>query len=199
MVPSDTLFSQKVVVIASDSFELWGIMQSRIHEVWVRMFTSTLEDRLNYSASDCFENFPLPKPAYTDPSLLAVGVEYHSRRASIMVRRGEGLTNIYNRFHNALESTSDVLQLRELHHQLDVAVLRTYGWDDLANRATPAFLTEETEPDHRYQSRLFWSASFRDEVLARLLDLNMARAAEERALGLSPTGLGDRGDQDEAA
>ena len=35
-------------------------------------------------------------------------------------------------------------------------------------------------------SRVIAPDAFRDEVLARLLDLNRARAAAERALGLSP-------------
>ena len=97
----------------------------------------------------------------------------------------KGLTKTYNRFHDPAERAPDIQQLRELHHALDVAVLRAYGWDDLAARAAPQFLTEETETDHRYQGRLFWPSDFRDEVLARLLDLNRARAAEERALGLA--------------
>jgi hypothetical protein len=65
-------------------------------------------------------------------------------------------------------------------------VLHAYGWDDLADRAAPEFLTEATELDHRYQGRLFWPAQFRDEVLARLLELNAKRAAEERAVGVAP-------------
>ena len=74
---------------------------------------------------------------------------------------------------------------------MDVAVLRAYGWDDLADTAAPEFLTEETEQDHRYQDRLFWPAPFRDEVLARLLALNAERAAEERRAGLAPLILAD--------
>lgn len=104
-----------------------------------------------------------------------------------MVARNEGLTKTYNRFHNPGDRAPDIVRLRDLHHALDLAVLRAYGWDDLAERAAPEFLTDETEPDHRYQGRLFWPAEFRDKVLARLLDLNRARAAEERALGLSPS------------
>lgn len=103
-----------------------------------------------------------------------------------MIARNEGLTKIYNRFHSLSERAADIQRLRDLHHDLDLAVLRAYGWDDLAARAAPEFLTEEAEPDHRYQGRLFWPAPFRDEVLARLLDLNRTRAAEERRLGLSP-------------
>ena len=65
----------------------------------------------------------------------------------------------------------------------------------------PNSSTEANEPDHRYQGRLFWPAAFRDEVLARLLDLNRARAEEERRLGLSPRGakLPDDADSEEAA
>jgi hypothetical protein len=63
--------------------------------------------------------------------------------------------------------------------------LDAYGWNDLAARAAPEFLTEATEAEHRYQGRLFWPAAFREEVLARLLDLNRARAEEERHLGLT--------------
>ena len=80
---------------------------------------------------------------------------------------------------------------------MDVAVLCAYGWDDLADTAAPEFLMRDTEQDHRYQGRLFWPAPFRDEVLARLLDLNRARAEEERAAGLAPRGNRSDDDLDE--
>ena len=113
-----------------------------------------------------------------------------------MIARNEGLTKTYNRFHDPAERAPDIQRLRELHHAMDIAVLRAYGWGDLADRAAPEFLTEASEPDHRYQDRLFWPAAFRDEVLARLLDLNRARAEEERRLGLSPRGAMLHGDAD---
>ena len=103
-----------------------------------------------------------------------------------MIARNEGLTKTYNRFHNPDEHAGDIQSLRDLHHALDLAVLRAYGWDDLADTAAPEFLTEDTEQDHRYQGRLFWPAPFRDEVLARLLALNAERAAEEAARGVVP-------------
>jgi hypothetical protein len=89
--------------------------------------------------------------------------------------------------------------LRELHHALDLAVLQAYGWDDLAGKAAPEFLTEATESDHRYQGRLFWPAPFREEVLARLLDLNRARAEEERHFGLVAPRVGTDDNLEEAA
>ena len=78
-------------------------------------------------------------------------------------------------------------------------MLQTYGWGDLATRAAPEFLTEATEAEHRYQDRLFWPAAFREEVLARLLDLNRARAEEERHLGLTRYRQDADDDVDESA
>ena len=103
-----------------------------------------------------------------------------------MIARNEGLTKTYNRFHDVTEHAPDIERLRELHHAMDVAVLRAYGWHDLADTAAPAFLDETNEDDHRYQGRLFWPAPFREAVLARLLALNAERAAQERAAGLAP-------------
>jgi hypothetical protein len=101
-----------------------------------------------------------------------------------MVAADEGMTKTYNRFHNPLERRGYIKTLRDLHAAMDDAVLRAYGWHDLADEARgdsrPRFLTEADEPDHAYQNRLFWPAPFRDQVLARLLDLNKSRAAAER-------------------
>jgi len=57
-------------------------------------------------------------------------------------------------------------RLRDLHHEMDAAVRRAYGWDDPADTAAPEFLTRETYQNYRYHGRLFWPAPFRDEVLA---------------------------------
>jgi hypothetical protein len=96
-----------------------------------------------------------------------------------MVEANEGMTKTYNRFHDPAERSPAIVRLRELHAEMDAAVLRAYGWDDLAEIAEARFLTEADEPEYAYQGRLFWPAPFRDQVLARLLDLNRERAAEE--------------------
>jgi hypothetical protein len=111
------------------------------------------------------------------------GREYHDHRGSLMVSRGQGVTQTYNRFHDRRENAADVVRLRDLHSEMDRSVLRAYGWDDLAERAQPQYLDETNEDDHKYQGRLFWPAEFRDEVLARLLALNAERAAAERDIG----------------
>ena len=76
---------------------------------------------------------------------------------------------------------------------MDRAVLRAYGWDDLAEKATCDFLLdyEEEEDDDptakkskkKKPWRYRWPDEFRDEVLARLLELNEQRAMEEKLAG----------------
>jgi hypothetical protein len=115
-----------------------------------------------------------------------------------LAARSEGMTQIYSRFHSATETCEDVNRLRRLHAEMDRAVLRAYDWNDLADRAEPIFLTEETEHDHTYRGRLFWPSDFRDEVLARLLALNADRHANEVDLGLGFDGSPHvNGDEDE--
>jgi hypothetical protein len=185
IVPNNQVFSHKTIVFCSDYEGLFGILQSRVHELWARTFGPTMKDDPVYTPSDCFETFPLPR-AFKDASDLSVaGQAYYSARAYLMTARNEGMTSTYNRFNDPRDVAADIVELRALHATMDAAVLRAYGWDDLAEQAALFFLTEETEDDHTYQGRLFWPTTFRDELLARLLTLNEERAAEERLRGLA--------------
>jgi hypothetical protein len=186
-LPTNVTFAEKVILFEIEGFALFAVLQSRIHETWVRFFTSTLGDTLNYAATDCFENFPFCQAEHSALlSIEAVGRDYYEHRAALMVARNEGMTKTYNRFHDSTETAEDIQRLRELHAAMDRAVLETYGWHDLAARAAPIFLDETNEDDHTYQGRLFWPSDFRDEVLARLLALNAERHAEELRLGIAP-------------
>ena len=53
-----------------------------------------------------------------------------------------------------------------------------------ADRAAPEFIEQDADEGKTPKTRLDWPAEFKDEVLARLLALNAARAAAERAAGL---------------
>jgi hypothetical protein len=145
-----------------------------------------MKDDLRYAPSDCFETFPFPEDFEASHALEAAGETYHGHRAALMLARNEGMTKVYNRFHDRSETSADVVRLRQLHAEMDRAVLEAYGWRDLAERAAPVFLDESNEDDHTYQGRLFWPSDFRDEVLARLLALNAERHAEEARLGIAP-------------
>jgi len=189
-----SVFAHTLIVIAFDSSCAFCIMQSRIHEKWTRTFAASMKDDQRYIPSDCFATFPFPANFETDPALQAQGEVYYAFRAGLMNSRGEGLTKTYNRFHARGESGADIAHLRALHHEMDVAVLRAYGWDDLANRAAPEFIEQEVEEGKTPKTRFDWPSEFKDEVLARLLALNAERAVEERAAGIINA---DEGDDDE--
>src|SRR5439155_9052101 len=107
-------------------------LQARPHEIWTRFFASSLEDRLRYTPSDCFETFPFPENWETHPILEAAGRTYYEFRAALMVRNDEGLTKTYNRFHDPEERAPEIVKLRELHAAMDRAVLDAYGWNDIS-------------------------------------------------------------------
>lgn len=187
-VAANQVFADSTVVFDYENFAPFCVLQSRVHELWARFFSSSMKDDLRYAPSDCFETFPFPEGYEGDQMLEQVGQIYHDHRAELMVEADEGMTKIYNRFHQPDERSAPMQRLRELHDQMDHAVLRAYGWIDLADEIYPKFLTEETEDDHTYQGRYFWNAEGRDRVLSRLLALNAERHAEEARRGVGPKG-----------
>jgi hypothetical protein len=176
------VFANSLNVFPLTSWFDFCVLQSRAHEIWAWFMSSSLEDRLRYNPSDCFETFPFPD-GNSNPTLGA-GRDYYGFRADLMVRNNEGLTKTYNRFHRPDEYSPDILKLRELHDAMDRAVLDAYGWHDLKPKCDffPEFDDEEDDegessrPQHkRYRYR--WPDESHDEVLARLLALNRERAS----------------------
>lgn len=187
VLPAQYIFSQKLIIIVASNIPIaFSVLQSRVHMLWALYWGSRQGDTPVYSPADCFETFPFPPGYESNTHLEAAGQTYHDHRAALMIAADEGMTKTYNRFHDPEETGAAIQRLRELHDEMDRAVLRAYGWDDLADELRPVFLTEETEDDHTYQGRYFWPAEQRDRVLARLLALNVERHAEEVAAGLLP-------------
>jgi hypothetical protein len=183
--PTGPLFADSSVVFAFEQLATLCVLQSRTHEVWANFLSSSMKDDLRYSVADCFATFPFPEESDANPFLEAAGQAYHDHRAQLMIATNKGLTPTYNRFHDSYDDDAEIQRLRDLHVEMDCAVLRAYGWDDLADAANTVFLTEETETEFTYQGRLFWPSDFRDEVLARLLDLNRERFAAEANEGIA--------------
>jgi len=168
-VPKDWVLSDQVVVFAYDDNASFTVIQSTLHEIWAWKYSSTLKTDLRYSPTDCFQTFPFPKNLL---GLEKIGETYYEHRHQIMLGRQEGLTSTYNRFHNPKESAEDIVRLRELHVEMDVAVAGAYGWGDL-------------ELGHGFHEtaqgiRFTVSESARREVLSRLLKLNHERHEEEQ-------------------
>jgi hypothetical protein len=186
VLPARTIWSDALVVFAYSQFEAFSILQSRVHELWARFFSSSMKDDLRYTPSDCFETFPFPEDWEPHPALEAAGRAYHEFRASYMVRNGKGLTETYNRFHDPEQLGPEIETLRELHAAMDRTVLDAYGWNDIPINCEFLLdyeIDEEEWGKKRKPYRYRWPDDVRDEVLARLLVLNARRAQEETLSG----------------
>ena len=186
-LPQRFIFSERLVVFPFSSHASLCTLQSRPHEIWARFFSTTLEDRLSYTPTGCFETFPFPDRWESRPDLEAAGKAYYEHRAALMLANNEGLTKTYNRFHDPYEHSPAIQKLRDLHAAMDRAVLTAYGWNDISTACDFFPLHPEDEDDTKHSGRTKriayryrWPDAVHGEVLRRLLDLNAHRAAEER-------------------
>lgn len=190
-VPTQQVFADSAIVIALETDAALCVLQSRVHEIWARLLASSMKDDLRYSLTDCFETFPFPPGWNANSQLDAAGKGYDASRGSLMVRTGVGLTKTYNRFHDRDENDTDIARLRELHGVMDRVVLDAYGWTDI--RPTCEFILDYEDEDGETETgkpskkkkpyRYRWPDDVRDEVLGRLLELNVRRAQEEAKAG----------------
>ena len=185
-LPAHVVCAHSLDVFPLTTHAAFSVLQSCPHEIWARFFGSSMKDDLRYTPSDCFETFPFPNKWDNHPALEAAGQTYYDFRAELMVEHDEGLTKTYNRFHDPNEIDSDIQKLRELHAAMDRAVLDAYGWTDIPTDCEFLLdyeIEEETWGTKKKPYRYRWPEEVHDEVLARLLDLNQKRYAEEVAAG----------------
>ncbi|KYF68776.1 hypothetical protein BE15_08765 [Sorangium cellulosum] len=174
--PVDRTFSDQLCVFAIEDHARFAVLQSRAHEAWARLLSSTMGEGLRYAPSDCVETFPFPRPEHLGPGgpLEAAGERLYAARARLMTELGEGLTAMYNLLKDPACARPGVVELRRLHEEIDSAVLAAYGFDDIE---VPPYAAPAT-PGERQAA-----GAFEDQVIDRLFALNEARAAEEEREG----------------
>ena len=180
--------------IASDNPLLLGILSSLVHVTWAIAAGGTLEDRPRYNKSVCFEPFPFP-PFDTPDSTnlqsrirtLAEHLDAHRKRQQA-AHADLTLTGIYNvleklKSGEALNAKEKLIHehglvsvLKQLHDELDLAVLDAYGWADLAPLMQ---CVNGNAPHPNGASRDDAIRELDEALLERLVALNAERAAEE--------------------
>jgi len=177
-----------LINIASDDAAILGILSSRVHVLWSLATGGTLEDRPRYNKTLCFETFPfadIGREYRQTIAQLAEQIDDHRKRQQA-AHDGLTITGMYNvleklrrdepltKKERETHEQGLVSVLRDLHDDLDRAVLEAYGWSDLAEQLVgkpgattpwPGKPQEQTEAE--------------EELLVRLVDLNAQRAAEE--------------------
>lgn len=175
--PSERIFSEAIYVFVFEDYAHFGVLQSRIHETWARLLSSSMRNDLRYAASDCFETFPFPKDETLIPSspVERAGKALYETRACFMADTEEGLTKTYNALKAPDNQDPRIVELRRLHEAMDRSVLDAYGWTHIG---VPPYGTPVTADERRALER------FEDEVIDRLFALNAERAEDERRRGI---------------
>ena len=113
---------------------LFSILMSKMHNIWIRAVGGALETRIRYSNTLCYNTFPFPK-------LTTAEKEELGRLAqNILNIRDENFDMTLGEMYNP-ESMPD--ELRETHHQLDLAVERIYR--------TEPFTSDEERLEHLFK------------------------------------------------
>ena len=148
-VQGDIMCNDSTDVFACDDDYTFGVLHSRIHEVWARDKGTQLreaESGFRYTPTTCFETFPFPEPTDGQRATIAdAAAELHRRRENWLnpitaegspalspaELRRRTLTNLYNR---------PPTWLTNAHAALDGAAADAYGWsgslpdDDILER-----------------------------------------------------------------
>lgn len=180
-VPTSFVMNEATKLYFFDDFFDFACLQSSLHTVWAYWTCGTMGmTTIKYSTSEALETWPMPIVTERD-ELDHLGDRYHKLRDELMADDSIGMTQVYNRFHDPSDSDSRVEAIRKLHQEIDLAVTRAYGWDDLdlehGFHAVP-YLPENDG------IRFTISDRARLEVLRRLSELNHQRYEEEVSQGL---------------
>lgn len=182
-VDSSMVFSDATVVFSLGRGWDFALLQSNIHAVFAWQHASRLKSDLRYSPTDALEPFAFPE-GFSDVGndlLDVLGNRLHQARIDVMQADRIGLTKLYNRFHTDTERDPRIEGLRALQREMDIAVARAYGWDDLNLEHGFHEVPYLPESD---RVRFTISETARVEVLRRLSELNRQRYEEEVAQGL---------------
>lgn len=113
---------------------LFTILMSKMHNIWIRAVGGALETRIRYSNTLCYNTFPFPKLTTAEKE------ELERLAQNILNIRDENFDMTLGEMYNP-ETMPD--ELREAHHQLDLAVERIY-------RSEP-FTSDEERLEHLFK------------------------------------------------
>lgn len=169
LLPAPTIPDHKLYVIASDDAWILGVLSSHVHGTWALAAGGRLGvgNDPTWTNTTCFLPFPFPNCSDEQCARIrAVGESLDAHRKRQQTQHPDltitGMYNVLEKLRSGEKLTAKeqkiheqglVSVLKQIHDELDAAVLDAYGW--------PHDLTDE-------------------QILERLVALNAERAAEER-------------------
>jgi type II restriction/modification system DNA methylase subunit YeeA len=169
------------IVIARDDDTTFGILHSRIHEIWSLRMGTSLEDRPRYTPTTCFETFPFPEGLTPNIPAAEYATDPRAQRIADAARK---LNEARERWLNPPEWTERVPEIvpgypdRILARPGHEADLKKRTLTNLYN-ARPEWLNLlHRDLDTAVAAAYGWEWPLTDdEILKRLFALNQERAA----------------------
>jgi type II restriction/modification system DNA methylase subunit YeeA len=173
-----------IVAIARDDDTTFGILHSRFHEAWSLRLGTSLEDRPRYTPTTTFETFPFPEGLTPDIPAADYAGDPRALRIAAAAKRLDDLRNAWLNPADLVEIVPEVVPGypdRILpKDEKAAAILKDRTLTKLYN-ARPQWLADaHAELDRAVAAAYGWPEDIAtDDALAKLLELNLARAAEE--------------------
>ncbi|MDQ0425570.1 Eco57I restriction-modification methylase domain-containing protein [Cellulomonas iranensis] len=181
IAPADAVFTDKVVVFTGEVLEDLAVASSSLMSTWAIRYGTSMRSDPTFTPRAVSDTFP--RPLADISAAVEVATALYEVRTEVMTRRNLSLTGIYGRVNDpSIVNDGDVVRVRDLHRELDMSLLATYGWSDV--RAEHGV--------YSYKQVLRWTLDpdSQSEVMDRLLEENNRRTALRRDSKESPT-IGD--------
>ena len=116
-VDKDTVISNLAFAVYDAELWLFGMLTSKMHNVWVRAVGGALETRIRYSATLCYNTFPFPKINEEQKQRLSALAE------NILLTRENHTEMTLGEMYNPESMPQD---LKYAHQAMDIAVEQCY-------------------------------------------------------------------------
>jgi type II restriction/modification system DNA methylase subunit YeeA len=170
------------IAIARDDDTTFGVLHSRFHETWSLRLGTSLEDRPRYTPTTTFETFPFPEGL--TPNIPAKTYA-NDPRAKTIAKAAKKLDDLRRAWLNPPDLVDIVPEVvpgypdRVLPKTTEAAAkLKTRTLTNLYNERPSWLQNAHAELDRAVASAYGWPEDIStEEALAKLLALNLARAA----------------------
>ena len=120
----EVLCNQQTLIFARSDDYFFGVLHSKIHEVWALEHGTQLETRPRYTPTTCFETFPFPKSASAQEATIAEAAKELVAKRDEWLAGQDAKPRHLTRLYNERPTWLDLA-----HKKLDAAVFAAYGWD----------------------------------------------------------------------
>jgi hypothetical protein len=188
VLPTELTPDSTIVTFGLQDAFFFGVFSSKIHDLWALTAGGRLGmgNDPRYNKTRCFETFPFPasEEGELKQRIRDLGERLDAHRKNQQESHpGLTLTGIYNTLHKlrsgeTLNAKDKVIHeqglvsvLKQIHDDLDAAVLEAYGWTTLAYGTPPADILAQGGDA---------AEALELQILIHLVALNHERVAEEK-------------------